>query len=448
MPRNLPRPHERLEISEPCSAEWDSMMGNERVRFCAHCRLHVQNLSEITPKQALELVRRSGGRLCLRIERDLSGSPRTRALAAPLYQIGRRASRLAAGAFGAALTLCSTAAAQTQPAAPEPARQQETRAARASEAERGEANATATASLVGTVLDPNDAVIPSAGVTLTNVETGARLSASADDEGAFRFDALPAGTYSLRVESPGFKAYEAAGIQVQEGAEQRTDARLDVGEVTMGVVVVAEPVEPLVKAASDNDLGEVRRLLLFEGADVNVVDENLGVTALSEAYHNGNREMVRELLSRGARVNLRLSYKQTALMRIGEETTADVVRDLLEAGARVNLRDEDGDTALMSAAQHGRQEVVELLLGAGAKVNARNKKRQTALMKASAAGATETVRALINAGADISLRDEEGHTALWYARDNDEDDAASLLLAYGAYEDPTEAKPETPPDHR
>jgi hypothetical protein len=27
-------------------------------------------------------------------------------------------------------------------------------------------------------------------------------------------------------------------------------------------------------------------------------------------------------------------------------------------------------------------------------------------------------------------------TALWHARDSDEDDTASLLLAYGAYEDP------------
>jgi len=35
MPRKLPRPHERLQISGPCSAEWDSMAGNERVRFCA-----------------------------------------------------------------------------------------------------------------------------------------------------------------------------------------------------------------------------------------------------------------------------------------------------------------------------------------------------------------------------------------------------------------------------
>jgi ankyrin repeat protein len=41
-------------------------------------------------------------------------------------------------------------------------------------------------------------------------------------------------------------------------------------------------------------------------------------------------------------------------------------------------------------------------------------------------------------GADITLRDKEAHSALWHARDNDEDEAASLLLAYGAYEEPEE----------
>jgi hypothetical protein len=334
------------------------MAGNDRVRFCAHCRLHVHNLSEITPTQAMELVRRSGGRLCLRIERDPGGAPRTRTHAEPLYQIRRRVSRLAAGAFGAALTLCPTAAAQTP--AQEPAQQQETRDARP-------------------VVD----------------------------------DPVPVDGGTVVVD------------------------KVDVEIATGGLVIaVVEPSEPLVKAAMDNDLEAVRRLLLFEEADVNAVDKNLGITALAEAFENGNREIIRELLWRGARVNERLSYRQTALMRMNERTTAEVVRDLLDAGARVNLSDEDGNTALMAAAGYGHREAVELLLRAGAKVNARNKAGNTALMSAARAGATETVRALLLAGADVSPRDDDGHSALWHARDNEEEEAASLLLAFGAYEEP------------
>jgi ankyrin repeat protein len=351
---NLPRPHERLEISKPCSAQWDSMAGSKRVRFCAHCRLHVHNLSEVTPREAMRLVMRSGGRLCLRIERDQEGAPRTRAraLAGPLYQIKRRASRLAAGAFGAALTLCASAAAQAQTTGPEPAQQ--------------------------TVVTVNPDAITE----------------------------LP--------------------IQIERNAP------------VSGLVALVGPSEPLVKAAMANDLETVRHLLLFEGADVNVLDKNLGVTALAQAYANGNREMIRELLWRGARVNERLSYKATALMHMNADTTVEVVRDLLDAGARVNLQDEEGNTALMVAVEFDRTEVVEVLLKAGARVNARNKAGRTALMLAAIQGSAETIRALINEGADISLRDKEGHSALWHARDNDEDEAASLLLAYGAYEEPEE----------
>ena len=436
MSRKPTRPHELLQISEPCSVEWDSMAGNERVRFCAHCRLDVHNLAELTPRQAMDLVLRSRGRLCLRIER-VGGAPRTRALAEPLYQIRRRASRLAAGAFGAALTLCSNVAAQAQWAAPAAARQVQRAERSAADARPAAGGA---ASLAGTVFDPAQAVVPRANVTLKNQETSAVLSAVSDDEGAYRFDALPAGTYTLRVESPGFKAAEVEGIQVRDGAAQRADATLEVGEALSGVVVIAEPSEPLVKAALENDVEAVRKLILFEGADVHAVDKGLGITALTAAYTGGHREAMRELLWRGAKVNLRLSYRQTALMRVGSETTPEVVRDLLDAGAKVNLKDEDGDTALMAAAGNARPQIVELLLRAGAKVNAKDKEGRTALMYAAIAGNDEVVRLLLDAGADLDARDKDGHSALWHARDNDSEEAAALLLAYGAYEEPDEKR--------
>ncbi|HWW77136.1 MAG TPA: ankyrin repeat domain-containing protein [Pyrinomonadaceae bacterium] len=443
MPRKLPRPHERLQIGGPCSAEWDSMAGNERVRFCAHCSLHVHNLSETTPAQASQLVRRSGGRLCLRVERDPGGVPRTRALAEPLYQIRqirRRVSRFAAGAFGAALTLCSAAAAQAQTAVPAPARRLDARAAE-NRAREKEADSSGSASLDGTVTDPYGAAIPATRVTLKGDQTGAQYSAATDDDGAYSFAALPEGTYTLTVEREGFTPSLVKELKVQSGSAQRSDVTLqpDFETATVGVVaVVVEPSEPLVKAAKENDLEAVRRLLLFGGADVNVLDKQVGVTALAQAFENNNRELVQELLWRGARANERLSYRQTALMRMNDSTSADIVRELLDAGAKVNMRDEEGNTALMFAAEYGRQEVVELLLRAGAKVNARSKTGATALMNAAQAGATETVRALLLAGADLSLRDEDGHSALWHARDNEHEETASLLLAFGAYEEPEE----------
>jgi hypothetical protein len=362
MPRKLPRPHERLQVSEPCSVEWDTMSGDARVRFCEHCQLHVHNLSEVTPREALDLVLRSGGRLCLSIERDPRGVPRTRALAEPLYQISRRVSRLAAGAFGAALTFCSAAAVRAQTPAPEPAQQVATSPADAPE------------------------VKPEMG-TLPNTQ----------------------------IAEPPIEGHEESlGLS--------------------GLVVFVPPSEPLIKAAMDNDLEAVKQLLLFEGADVNVLDKHYGTTALAHAFMNGNREMMRELLWRGARVNTRLSYKQTALMRLRDDTPVEAVRDLLDAGAKVNLRDEDGNTALIFAAEQGRADVVELLLKSGAKVNVNNTEGRTPLLNGAAAGSSDAVRLLLQAGANHSPRDAEGHTAIWHARDNDADETAALLLAYGAVE--------------
>jgi hypothetical protein len=56
----------RIQIASPCSASWDEMRGDERVRFCQHCRLNVYNLSAMEPEDAEALVREKEGRLCVR----------------------------------------------------------------------------------------------------------------------------------------------------------------------------------------------------------------------------------------------------------------------------------------------------------------------------------------------------------------------------------------------
>ncbi|MBL8196125.1 MAG: hypothetical protein JNM06_20200, partial [Blastocatellia bacterium] len=57
---------QRLKVLSPCSADWEKMVGNDQVRFCEHCSKSVNNISEMTREQALELVLKSNGRLCVR----------------------------------------------------------------------------------------------------------------------------------------------------------------------------------------------------------------------------------------------------------------------------------------------------------------------------------------------------------------------------------------------
>src|SRR4051812_38970113 len=94
------------------------MEGNDRVRFCSHCAKHVNNLSEMTRKEATRFVRASGGDICIRYIVD----PRTKRpiFAQQLLQITRRAPAIGAGVLTASIAVSTAAYAQEREPAPMP----------------------------------------------------------------------------------------------------------------------------------------------------------------------------------------------------------------------------------------------------------------------------------------------------------------------------------------
>src|SRR5437762_6602409 len=92
-----------VEVKSPCTEDWETMHGNDRVRFCDHCAKDVNNISEMTRKQAMRLVRAAGGNLCVRYIHD----PVTKRplFAEQLLQITRRTPGLAAGVMTASVSL-------------------------------------------------------------------------------------------------------------------------------------------------------------------------------------------------------------------------------------------------------------------------------------------------------------------------------------------------------
>lgn len=423
---------DHLKIASPCSESWDSMRGDDEVRFCSHCDLSVHNLSEMTRAKAMALVRRSQGRLCVRYYRQPDGTIQT--ATPPLHHIKRRVSRIAAGAFTATLSLCASVAAQTT-ATTDSSTSNNVQIVSQQDSVRPDNQDGSGGALAGTVTDPNGGVIPAAKVTLVDEKTNREQSATTNDEGAFRFQSLPAGDYTLKVEgTPGFATSQTTGINLSPGEERRVDTSLEpMGALTGVVYIVPEPANALVKAAADDDLAAARELIAT-GADVNVVDEDVNFTALMKAVGNGNWEMVRLLLDAGAEVNAKNRGGVTALMALGERTDAEIVWTLVSAGARVNRKDEKRNTALIWAARIENAPVLQALLDAGAKVNAKNKEGKTALMMAVDAGYLENVKALLTAGADVNQRNEDDETALSLARDNEQSEIIQLLEAYGARE--------------
>lgn len=73
---------------------------------------------------------------------------------------------------------------------------------------------TVTSTVKGSLLDPSGAAIPRAACTLVNPETAATSRVTSGADGSFVFLQVPAGTYTLRIESAGFKTYERVGMEI------------------------------------------------------------------------------------------------------------------------------------------------------------------------------------------------------------------------------------------
>src|SRR6266567_9037854 len=94
-----------------------------------------------------------------------------------------------------------------------------------------------TATLRGTITDPQGAVIPAATVTATSAATGVRKSVKADSGGHYQMLALPPGTYQLSFEATGFGKSVIRGVQVTVGQSLVFDTTLKVGTVSETIEV-------------------------------------------------------------------------------------------------------------------------------------------------------------------------------------------------------------------
>lgn len=65
---------DNLQIAAPCPARWADMEGDDRVRFCQQCELHVYDLTNLAPTEVEDLVRTTEGRLCGRLFRRADGT--------------------------------------------------------------------------------------------------------------------------------------------------------------------------------------------------------------------------------------------------------------------------------------------------------------------------------------------------------------------------------------
>ncbi len=97
------------------------------------------------------------------------------------------------------------------------------------------------ASVSGTVQDAQSAAIPNVTVTLTNLQTGVGQKTTTDMSGTYSFAFVKPGTYSLKAEQAGFKAFEQKSFVLGVDRRERIDITLQVGEPSTTVIVSSAP---------------------------------------------------------------------------------------------------------------------------------------------------------------------------------------------------------------
>jgi Carboxypeptidase regulatory-like domain len=98
------------------------------------------------------------------------------------------------------------------------------------------------AKIQGIVTDSSDAAVAAAKVTLQNVNTGIAVSRETGANGAYLFDNVEPGTYSIAAESPGFSRQLQEGVLVQTRADVTVNFSLKPGGLVETVTVSAQAV--------------------------------------------------------------------------------------------------------------------------------------------------------------------------------------------------------------
>ena len=143
---------------------------------------------------------------------------------------------------------------------------------------------------------------------------------------------------------------------------ERESSRAKDKLLKMGIPV---NVESLTNCAAEGYLHEII-LFMAAGFSPDALSKD-GIPLLNIAARNGNRETLRLLIHSGAQLNLLSEDRgSTALIDSVIGNQSEITRELIKAGADVNIKNNNGQTALVVAVGAGNLGIIEALVGAGA----------------------------------------------------------------------------------
>src|SRR5437899_1701054 len=93
--------------------------------------------------------------------------------------------------------------------------------------------------VAGVVADPSGAVVPKAGVELTNMETNSVAKQVSNDSGQFVFASLAPGNYKITVKTAGFRTASIPNLVVEVNKSVNVTVNMEVGAAAEVVEVTA-----------------------------------------------------------------------------------------------------------------------------------------------------------------------------------------------------------------
>lgn len=187
--------------------------------------------------------------------------------------------------------------------------------------------------------------------------------------------------------------------------------KFGITKVQLDTKYVGNTVTPLHFAAK-HGLIKLVKLFLEKGAAIDEKDHYFQ-TALYLALENGNDAVARVLIRKGANVKAANVTGETPLHLAACRGEVEFVDLFLSKGADKNVQDNSGNTPMNFAAANGHIQVVNRLIGISGDVNLG--KSSTPLHQAAANLKLDVLKTLLKHGALVNTPDEQGSTPLLYA---------------------------------
>ena len=234
-------------------------------------------------------------------------------------------------------------------------------------------------------------------------------------------------------------------IKVKDDTIQKLQTKIkDIDEGKTGPVVKPTNYEPnIIKAAERGDLQSIRYSIEKEHNSANIFIDN-NRSPLYIAAKCGHLQIVKYLISKGAKYDVRTSQNAIPLHVAAQEGHLPVVEFLVNVGSDIESTMDGMFTPLYIASLKGHEKVVDYLLKKGANTEAKNSSGVTPLSIASQSGFLDIVKLLVQKGANINSKDNNGNTPLYFAASKGHIDIVDFLISKKANVNNTSTENATP----